>query len=98
MYALQELLVVLALYAFYRGYVEAPEAGPVFVHYTPDGSRRWRWAFAATFIGAILAQTVTVLLSPAFVLSLFVWRRHDWRASGTSGCRWRRCRRVGLSP
>jgi 4-amino-4-deoxy-L-arabinose transferase-like glycosyltransferase len=66
MYALQEPLVVLALYAFYRGYVEQS---------ADDGNgARWRWACAATFIAAILAQTVTALLAPAIALSLFAWR------------------------
>ena len=74
MYALQEPLVVLALYAFYRGYVEQQSAGD------RDGAL-WRWACAAAFIAAILAQTVTVLLAPAVALSLFVWR-------GRLGRRW----------
>jgi 4-amino-4-deoxy-L-arabinose transferase-like glycosyltransferase len=74
MYALQELLVVLALYAFYRGYVEPQSGGD-------RAGARWRWTCAVSFIAAILAQTVTVLLAPALALSLIVWR-------GRLGRRW----------
>ena len=69
MYALQQMLLVWALYAFYIGYIEARQ---------DTQSARWRWAFAISFAGAILSQTVTVLVAPAVVLSLFVWRRR-WR-------------------
>ena len=69
MYALQQMLLVWALYAFYVGYVETRR----------DGQRaRWRWVFAISFVGAVLSQTVTVLVAPAIILSLFVWRRR-WR-------------------
>lgn len=76
MYALQQTLLILALYAFYVGYVEARR----------DGQREralWRWIFAISFAGAVLSQTVTVLVAPAIILSLFVWRRW-WRNERTA--------------
>ena len=65
MYALQQMCVVLALYAFCRGYIEGAAE--------PRGAR-WRWTFAVSFVAAILSQTVTALIAPAVVIALLVWR------------------------
>lgn len=66
MYALQQTLFVLALYAFWRGYVHQRR------------SSGWRWAFASLFVGALFSQTITVLALPALAIGLLVWRR-PWR-------------------
>ena len=63
MYALQQALFVLAMYAFLRGYVEKGQ------------KPGWRWTFAFLFVGALLSQTITVLAIPSLALSLLVWRR-----------------------
>lgn len=65
MYALQQMCVVLALYAFCRGYVEGA---------AERRGARWRWTFAAAFLAAVLSQAVTALIAPAVVAALVVWR------------------------
>lgn len=67
MYALQQALFVLAMYAFLRGYVEKGR------------KTGWQWAFAFLFIGAALSQSFTILAVPSLALSLWVWRK-AWRA------------------
>lgn len=68
MYALQQALFILAMYAFLRGYVEkAQKPG-------------WRWAFAFLFLGALLSQTITILAVPALIICLLVWRG-NWLAN-----------------
>jgi len=66
MYALQQALFVLAIYAFWRGYVREEQVSG------------WRWAFACLFVGALLSQTITVLALPALAISLILWRA-SWR-------------------
>ncbi|MFB0546923.1 MAG: glycosyltransferase family 39 protein, partial [Anaerolineae bacterium] len=65
MYATQGFLVLLALYCLDKGAADG------------DG-RRWRYLFAFSFIGALLSQTVTVLLFPALVLGLLAWKGWRW--------------------
>lgn len=66
MYSLQQALTVLALYACYRGYIEARGN---------RDSTRWYGLFAVSLIGAMLSQTVTILVVPGLIAALFVWRR-----------------------
>lgn len=71
MYSLQQALVVLTLYSLYRGFLECPG----------ERTGRWRWLFAASFGGAILAQVSTVLFVPGVVLALLFLQRHRLRDS-----------------
>jgi 4-amino-4-deoxy-L-arabinose transferase-like glycosyltransferase len=68
MYALQTFLVVWALLFLHRSVVE--------------DSPRGRYLFALCFVGALLSQTVTVLLFPALVLGLLAWKGWRWLLKG----------------
>ncbi len=68
MYALQTFLVALALFYLHRGVAE--------------DSPRGRYLFALCFVGALLSQTVTVLLFPALVLGLLAWKGWRWLLKG----------------
>ena len=76
MYALQQTLTVLALYALYRAYVYARR---------DRKDTRWYWLFGIALIGAVLSQTVTVLVVPGIIAALYVWRS-NWL--DRHGARW----------
>ncbi len=73
MYALQTFLVLLALFCLQRGLVEDSPRGR-YSHYL--------YLFALCFVGALLSQTVTVLLFPALVLGLLAWKGWRWLLKG----------------
>lgn len=67
MYALQQALLTLSLYAFYAGFVDESGRG---------SGGAWRWTFAIAFGGALLSQTSTVIVVPGLLMALLlVWRR-----------------------
>jgi 4-amino-4-deoxy-L-arabinose transferase-like glycosyltransferase len=65
MYALQQLMVILALGCFYKGFIGG------------DGDRP-RYLFALFFIAALFSQTTTVLLFLPLLLAILVRRGGRW--------------------
>lgn len=65
MYALQQMLLTLALYAFFRGVLDEPDRRACGI---------WRWVFGLAFAGALLSQATTVLVVPGLVLALLMAR------------------------